>query len=352
MTTGNTDIITTGGLPQGHSTGDKIRSIVRDGTPPNTARAYRSDVRYFFVWAKFAGHLPEEAYPVPVEVVMAFIADHLEGLDAEVEERMRATTFKATSGPHAISTIERRVAALSAYHKMRGLASPLSNPAVSQLMSKARKAAARRGYRPEKKVAAVREVVEAMCATCGDDLGGIRDKALILFAWASGGRRRSEVAQASMDRLSRSGAEFTYALGIRKGDQEGADKVVAIAGRAAVALRTWLERSGIEEGPIFRPVDRNGNLIARKASDAQAGICDRTVARVVKSRAKLAGLDPAIFSGHSLRSGFLTESGLRGKNLMEAMYMSDHKTVQTAAGYFQAGSALRNGNARMLDEED
>ena len=40
-----------------------------------------------------------------------------------------------------------------------------------------------------------------MLATCTDGLIGVRDRALLLFAFASGGRRRSEVASAVMENL-------------------------------------------------------------------------------------------------------------------------------------------------------
>lgn len=74
---------------------------------------------------------------------------------------------------------------------------------------------------------------------------------------------------------------------------------------------------------------------------------DRAIALIVKKRVKLAGFNPHHFSGHSLRSGFLTESGIQGKNLLEAMKLSGHKTLQIAAGYHQAGSALHNEAADL-----
>jgi integrase len=55
---------------------------------------------------------------------------------------------------------------------------------------------------PRRKRAATREVLEAMLATCDDSLAGVRDRALLHFAWGSGGRRRSEVAAACVERQS------------------------------------------------------------------------------------------------------------------------------------------------------
>ena len=60
------------------------------------------------------------------------------------------------------------------------------------------------------------------------------------------------------------------------------------------ALRTWLEATSIVTGPVFRPIDRHGN-IKLQALTAQS------VALIVKQAAAKAGYDPTAFSGHSLR---------------------------------------------------
>ncbi len=78
-------------------------------------------------------------------------------------------------------------------------------------------------------------------------------------------------------------------------------------------------------------------------------ISDRQINRIVKARAKAAGFDPAAFGAHSLRSGFMTETGLQGISLMEAMELSTHRDVRVAARYHQAGRGLRNKAARLLD---
>ena len=74
---------------------------------------------------------------------------------------------------------------------------------------------------------------------------------------------------------------------------------------------------------------------------------DKTVATIIKKRAELAGLDPSMFSGHSLRSGFITEGGRQGKNISDIMAMSGHKTVGIALSYYQAGNALSNPAAGL-----
>lgn len=323
----------------------RLSSIIDDGTPPNTKVAYASDMNYFWAWASAIEWTDEPILPVPVDIVARFIAEHLEGLELNVDKDLVGRGVKAKLGPHAISTVDRRVSTLSSLHRMRKLENPCADPLIIKLMSKARKAAARRGYKPRKKKAVIKDVLDQILETCDKDrLIDIRDRAVLLFGWASGGRRRSEIATAMMSDLEVIEDKFIYQLRVTKTTQDGEGFPVPISGKAASALKRWLDVSGVTRGPIFRPVDRHENV-------QDYAMNDRTVARIIKRRIKMAGLDPSIFGGHSLRSGFLTEAGIRNINLMQAMQMSGHKTVQVAAGYHQAGSILHNEAANMLDEE-
>jgi len=119
---------------------------------------------------------------------------------------------------------------------------------------------------------------------------------------------------------------------IRRGktDQEGRGAVIAIVpGEVAcpvAALRAWLEATEIMEGPLFRPIRRGGHVQANR-------LTDRSVANIVKAHAKRVGLDPVLFSGHSLRAGFLTSAAKRGASLFKMMATSRHRSTDTLAGY-------------------
>ncbi|VVM84458.1 hypothetical protein PS647_02486 [Pseudomonas fluorescens] len=71
------------------------------------------------------------------------------------------------------------------------------------------------------------------------------------------------------------------------------------------------------------------------------------VARIVQRRAKLAGLE-GDWAAHSLRSGFVTEAGRQGVPLGEVMAMTEHRSVGTVMGYFQAGSLLSSRATTLL----
>ena len=67
----------------------------------------------------------------------------------------------------------------------------------------------------------------------------------------------------------------------------------------------------------------------------------------MKKRCVLAGLDPAEFSAHGLRSGYLTEAARAGVPLPEAMQQSQHRSVQQAASYYN-DAERRQGKAARL----
>ncbi len=197
------------------------------------------------------------------------------------------------------------------------------------------------GKASTKKKAATRDVLDVLLETCDESVIGIRDQALLLFAFSSGGRRRSEVALARVEDLTSSADGFVYRLPYNKTDQEGEGASFPVLGRAAIALRKWLQKARIKEGPIFRGVSRHGRILAP--------VSDRLIARVVQKRASLTGLDPREFAGHSLWSGFMTEGGRQGHGLGDLMALSGHRSTRVALGYHQAGAAANNPAARLAD---
>jgi len=61
-----------------------------------------------------------------------------------------------------------------------------------------------------------------MLATCDESLEGVRDRALLCFGFASGGRRRSEIAAADMQDLRRTAPDsYVYRLEHSKTQQAG-----------------------------------------------------------------------------------------------------------------------------------
>ena len=103
----------------------------------------------------------------------------------------------------------------------------------------------------------------------------------------------------------------------------------------AKALRDWLVAAGIEAGPIFRPIDKGGTVRASR-------LTDRSVANIVKAYAGRAGFDASLFSGHSLRAGFLTSAAGRGASIFKMMDVSRHKSVDTLRGYVRDAELFKD----------
>ena len=77
---------------------------------------------------------------------------------------------------------------------------------------------------------------------------------------------------------------------------------------------------------MFRAVARGGRV-----SDAALG--DDSASRIVKRYARRVGLDVAAYSGHSLRSGFLTSAAESGASVFKMTEVSRHRSLDTLCGY-------------------
>jgi integrase len=123
-----------------------------------------------------------------------------------------------------------------------------------------------------------------------------------------------------------------------KTDQEGAGDFVSIPHgsrlRPVAAIKAWLDAAGITEGPIFRSIKKRGLVTPGRLSD-------RSVAEIVKKRMEAAGFDPAIFSGHSLRAGFVTSALHHGADILRVMDVTRHREVCTLKAYDRRAKAFK-----------
>ena len=132
---------------------------------------------------------------------------------------------------------------------------------------------------PQRKGRAItKDILVAILRTCDDSLIDARDRALILFGWASGGRRRSEIADAELKDLEADGDNFIYRMPRSKTDQQGKGVTLPVQGKAAEALREWISRAGIVDGKIFRSVSKAGkvgNKLTESTSTASSSAAAR-----------------------------------------------------------------------------
>ena len=332
---------------------DAVSELMREGESQNTLASYHSALRYWTAWygLRYGGAIQ---LPLPVACVLQFVVDHAQRmtalglvseLPAAIDAALVAGGYKGKLGPMAHNTLVHRIAVMSKAHQLRQLANPCQDVQVRELLSRTRKAYAKRGVLPRKKAALTKDPLQALLATCDDSLRGKRDRALLLFAWASGGRRRSEVALADMQFLRCVGqAQYLYTLAHSKANQSGVERPEnhkPVLGAAGLALKSWLDASAITQGLIFRRVLKGGHL-----GGAMSPAAVRTI---VQTRSALAGVE-GDFSAHSLRSGFVSEAGRQNISLADTMALTGHQSIPTVMGYFRAEAAILNKGARLMDE--
>ncbi|RWU18833.1 integrase [Pseudomonas alkylphenolica] len=336
------------------STRAAAEAFISAGTAANTVRSYQSALSYWSAWLQLRYRRSLGDGALPPDVAVQFIVDHLARPDGDgnwsqllppqLDAALVAAGVKGKLGALAFSTVSHRLAVLAKWHRLNAWDNPCEASAVKTLLREARKAQARQGVALRKKTAVVLEPLQAMLATCSDGVRGIRDRALLLLAWSGGGRRRSEVVGLQVEDLRRLDADtWLYALGVTKTDTGGVRREKPLQGPAAHALQGWLEAAPARSGPLFRRLYKGGRV-------GSAGLSGDQVARIVKRRAALAGLE-GDWAAHSLRSGFVTEAGRQGVPLGEVMAMTEHRSVNTVMGYFQAGSLLGSRAANLMGNE-
>jgi integrase len=313
---------------------EEAERYLRASRSPNTLRAYESDLDVWHQWCLARG---SRAFPADPLTVAAFLAD-------------QAVTV-------APGTLSRRLSALRWAHEQQGLTTPTTHPQVRGVLAGIKRS---RSAEPRQVRPIYLDDLRAMLKGV-DGKKGMRDRALLTAGWW-GAFRRSELAALRADDVTEAPEGLIVRLRKSKTDQEGRGRRVPLAyahGDSLVcpvrALRDWTRDAGIDSGPLLRQVDRWGNIRQRRLSG-------EAIAAVVKERAEVIGIDPATVSGHSLRSGFVSECDRRGVPDSAVMRTTGHRTVAmlevynrprapfdgAAASYF-AETQTRRGSGPLTD---
>ncbi|AYD05115.1 integrase (plasmid) [Neorhizobium sp. NCHU2750] len=189
----------------------KRRHLVNEGMGENTLRALTSDLAYLQDWS-LAATKKSLPWPAPEALLLKFVAHHLwdpakgeidpeHGMPATVEQNLRGQGFLKVVGPHAPDTVRPRLASWSTLTKWRGVSGAFASPELKSAIRLAVSATPR--PRKRKSAKAVTGDVLAMLATCASgSLRDVRDRAILMVAFASGGRRRSEIASLRREQLT------------------------------------------------------------------------------------------------------------------------------------------------------
>lgn len=108
-------------------------------------------------------------------------------------------------------------------------------------------------------------------------------------------------------------------------------------------VERWLQESGIEEGPLFRPFI-HGELV----DDRIAG---QAINRTVKAAVKLAGFDPTLFGGHSLRSGYVTSADMAGTPESHIRRVTRHQSGDMVRRYMITTDLADNPTRGFMEKK-
>ena len=337
----------------------RTRGYVEAARSTATRRAYAADWRVFDTWCAARGLSALPASPASVAVFMTSMKDG---------------DFNASPPrlPKKISTLSRYLAAINDQHKDAGLLTPGEQDGGHQLRKTFVGIRNTHGARPQQKAAADGDRLGRMLASItGEDVRSVRDRALLAIGMAAA-LRRSELVSLTFTDVQFVPEGLRIFVARSKTDQAGLGAWIAIPEgkriRPKALLLEWLRVGRVTDGPLFRKLAEVRVAVRDPASRARikdptgkpkwcrledrvqlVGMSAQGVALIVKARAHAAGLDPTLFSGHSLRSGFLTEAARQpGANVFKMREVSRHKSLDILSGYVRNHDAFRDHAAERF----
>lgn len=306
---------------------DRVADLQRSSKAANTMRAYESDLRQFRAWCLEHGRAE---FPATPDTVAAYVADH--------------------AGLWKVSTLTRRVAAISTAHRLAGVANPCATATVSATLSGLRRA----NRKPRRQAAGL---LRADMLTLLDHLhrdttlAGWRDRGLVLVGWCAG-LRRSELGALTWGQVERDPDGVRLLVIGNKTDRTGEGRVIGLAYdepgvcpvRALLEYREQLARvdRGLvaDSAPVFPRLNRWGQPQGRMSGQA--------VAAMLQRRTLAAGL-VRHYTGHSLRVGLVQEGKLQGVEDSVVMAATGHKQVTMLRTYQgEAGVVSRAAHRGLL----
>ena len=291
---------------------NEVERYIEAGTRENTRRSYQSAIEHFEV--SWGGFLPASS-----ESILRYLATHADQL--------------------AYSTLKQRLAALAQWHVSQGFPDPTKAPAVRQVLKGIRalhpaqaKQAAPLQLRDLEQAVNWLERTATDAALRGERgllLRCRRDAALLLIGFWRGFRSDELCRLRVEDIRAEAGSDMTLFLPYAKGDREHRGtsyQAPALARLCPVeAYLNWLSAAGLDHGPVFRRIDRWGNL-------AEDGLHANSLIALLRQILGRAGIAAETYTSHSLRRGFATWATRNGWDL---------KALMSYVGWKDANSALR-----------
>ncbi len=274
--------------------------LVERGTAENTLTNYRRDLR------RYLAHLDEAGVTDIADVREAHVADFLVALRTGSGDRAPLATASATRAVVAVRGLHRF--ALAEGLVAVDVARPVRPPAPPRRLPKALDVA----------------TVDRLLGTCGgdgDDLAGIRDRALLELLYSTGAR-------------------ISEAVGLDVDDVDATDRSVLLAGKGGKQRLVPIGRPALATLDAYRVRARPG--LAARGRGTPALFLNARGARLsrqsawasLREAAERAGITSAV-SPHTLRHSFATHLLDGGADVRVVQELLGHASVTTTQIYTQ-----------------
>ena len=301
---------------------DKAEALFKAATADNTRRAYDVAWRCFSDWCASNGLTSLPAEPATVGTYLA-----------------------ALSGTHKLASLRLRLAAITVRHRNAGLTLDTKSPAIAKIMRGIQRT---NGSAVTKKQAAtveiVRDAVRAFAA--GNTNKAKRDRAILLIGFYAA-LRRSELSAINVEDVKVTPDGLVLTLPRRKTDQTGEGTTIGLPAKADPAIcpvrawQDWMDCCEAASWAAFPAINK-----ADKIQSTRLG--DKDIARLVKAAVTAAGYDHAQFSGHSLRSGFVTSAARAGVADRLIMKQTGHKRLDQMHSYIRSAELFTENAASSV----
>jgi len=302
-------------------------------TRDNTRRSYRAAIEHFEV--EWGGFLPATS-----DSVARYLASY--------------------AGKLSLNTLKLRLSALAQWHSSQGFPDPTKAPVVRQTLKGIRALHPAREKQAEPlQLRHLQQVVERLgeegaAATAAGDTGRWlrcrRDAALILLGFWRGFRSDELCRLQTEDIVVRPGVGMSLYLPRSKGDRDNLGRTYQVPALKQLcpvqAYADWIGSAGLVRGPLFRAIDRWGNL-------GEEGLHANSIIPLLRQALSRAGVPGELYSSHSLRRGFATWASANGWDLKALMNYVGWKDMKSALRYIDsaasfAGLALQDAAALPL----
>ena len=287
---------------------EKTMARIEGAYAPSSIRAYRAD---FLEFIRFCETHKTQPIPASPMATAKFIA------------QLSASTRSSAS-------IRRAVASISTIHRLNRVADPTKDPDALLEMRRMHRT---KGRACKQAKAINAEILEKLLYVTGNNIRGIRDRALLLVAYDTL-CRRSELIAMEINHLevtAHNGGEYmTILIKRSKTDQDSMGKKLHLTNRTMHAVQEWIQHLSKENGHIFRGINR-GERVSESLGAGQ-------INRIFKALGRKAGLEESIIhglSGHSMRVGHAQDLANSGANLPIIMSKGRWSKTDTVMRYIE-----------------